>query len=106
VVPVVAGFILNYVGYQIPFFIACGAAIITVLVTLRLNPAAQRSPARVALDEARAAAQAATAGTLAYEAAAGVPPGITIGFATASDDAGDEPGRQAARAQAESAEEQ
>jgi predicted MFS family arabinose efflux permease len=58
VVPVVAGFILNYVGYQIPFFIACGAAVVTVLVTTRLNPTAQRSAARVALDEAKLAAEA------------------------------------------------
>lgn len=55
VVPVVAGYILNFVGYQIPFFIACGAALITVAVTQRLDPVRQRSAARVALDEARAA---------------------------------------------------
>jgi predicted MFS family arabinose efflux permease len=54
-VPVVAGFILNFVGYQIPFFIACVAAIVTVGVTMRLNPAAQRTPARVAMDEAAVA---------------------------------------------------
>jgi predicted MFS family arabinose efflux permease len=58
VVPVVAGFILNYVGYRIPFFIACGAAVITVLVTTRLNPLVQRTAGRVALDEARLAAEA------------------------------------------------
>jgi MFS family permease len=58
VVPVVAGFILNFVGYQIPFFIACGAALLAVVVTLRLNPAAQRTPARIAIDEARLAAEA------------------------------------------------
>ena len=58
VVPVVAGFILNYVGYQIPFFIACGAAIVTVFVTMRLNPMTQRTAGRVALDEARLAAEA------------------------------------------------
>jgi predicted MFS family arabinose efflux permease len=52
VVPVAAGFILNFVGYQIPFFIACVAAIVTVFVTMRLNPKAQRTAARVALDEA------------------------------------------------------
>ena len=52
IVPVAAGFILNFVGYQIPFFIACGAAVITVGVTHRLNPLKQRSAARVALDEA------------------------------------------------------
>jgi predicted MFS family arabinose efflux permease len=61
VVPVAAGFILNYVGYQIPFFIACGAAILTVFVTLRLNPPAQRTAGRVALDESRLAAEQAVA---------------------------------------------
>jgi predicted MFS family arabinose efflux permease len=57
VVPVVAGIILNYVGYQIPFFIACGAALITVAVTHRLDPDKQRTAARVALDEANLAAR-------------------------------------------------
>ncbi|MCL5734624.1 MAG: MFS transporter [Actinobacteria bacterium] len=52
VVPVVAGFILNFVGYQIPFAIACGAALVTVFVTMRLNPTTQRTAARVALDQA------------------------------------------------------
>jgi len=55
VVPVAAGFILNFVGYQIPFFIACGIALITVFVTMRLDPQSQRTPERVALDEAREA---------------------------------------------------
>jgi hypothetical protein len=63
VVPVAAGFILNYVGYRIPFFIACAAALIMVAVTHRLNPMAQRTPAKVALDEARAAAKLAVAPT-------------------------------------------
>jgi len=52
VVPVAAGFILNYVGYQVPFFLACGVAMVTFFVTLRLDPVAQRCPARVAADEA------------------------------------------------------
>lgn len=56
VVPVVAGFILNYVGYRIPFFIACAFALVTVVVTLRLDPSKQRCAARVAADEARLAA--------------------------------------------------
>jgi MFS family permease len=51
VVPVAAGMILNYVGYQVPFFIGCGFALIAALVTLRLDPARQRSAAKVALDE-------------------------------------------------------
>jgi predicted MFS family arabinose efflux permease len=64
VVPVVAGFILNFVGYQIPYFIACGAALLAVVVTLRLNPRAQRTAARVALDEARLAAEAGAGVTM------------------------------------------
>ena len=58
VVPVVAGIILNFVGYQIPFFIACAAALIMVGVTQRLNPEKQRTAGRVALDEARLASRA------------------------------------------------
>jgi hypothetical protein len=54
----VTGFILNFVGYQVPFLIACGFAILTYFVTLRLNPATQKSPARIAEDEARAQQEA------------------------------------------------
>jgi len=50
VVPVMAGFVLNFVGYQVPFFGACGVAIITFFVTLRLGPDKQRCAARVAAD--------------------------------------------------------
>ena len=57
-VPVAAGFILNYVGYEVPFFIACGFAVITFFITLRLDPIGQRSAGRVALEEARAASVA------------------------------------------------
>ncbi len=59
VVPVTAGIILNYAGYQIPFMIACGFACLNFIVTQRLDPAAQRSPARIAADNARYAAAAA-----------------------------------------------
>ena len=62
VVPVAAGMILNYVGYQVPFFIGCGFACIAAIVTLRLDPVRQRSAARVAMDEARDAAAVAGAG--------------------------------------------
>jgi predicted MFS family arabinose efflux permease len=61
VVPVAAGYILNFTGYQIPFFIACGFAIMNFVVTLRLNPVKQRCAARIAADEA-AAAKAAESG--------------------------------------------
>jgi hypothetical protein len=49
---VVAGFILDFAWYQVPFFIACGIAIIPFFVTLRLDPVKQRCPARIAADEA------------------------------------------------------
>jgi predicted MFS family arabinose efflux permease len=54
VVPVTTGFILNFVGYQVPFLIACGFAIFTFFVTQRLDPRTQKSPARIAQDEERA----------------------------------------------------
>lgn len=56
IVPVTAGYILNFAGYQIPFMIACGFACLTFLVTRRLDPVAQRSPARLAADQARGVA--------------------------------------------------
>lgn len=55
IVPVAAGFILNYVGYQIPFLVACGFALVTFAVTFRLDPKAQRSAGRIAADDARSA---------------------------------------------------
>jgi predicted MFS family arabinose efflux permease len=54
VVPVLAGFILNFVGYQIPFYAVCGVAVVTFFVCLRLDPAKQRCAARIADDEAAA----------------------------------------------------
>ncbi len=53
IVPVTTGFILNFVGFQIPFLIACVFATLTIFVTRRLDPHTQRSPARMAEDEAR-----------------------------------------------------
>ncbi len=53
IVPISAGFILNYVGYQIPFMIACGFAVLTFFVTQRLDPVGQRSPARIEADNDR-----------------------------------------------------
>jgi predicted MFS family arabinose efflux permease len=50
-VPIGAGFILNYVGYQVPFLIAAGFACLTFIVTQRLAPETQRSPRRLAQDQ-------------------------------------------------------
>ena len=58
IVPVAAGYVLNFYGYQIPFMIAAGFACLTFFVTRRLDPVAQRAPARVAADNARLAASA------------------------------------------------
>lgn len=50
IVPVATGIILNYVGFQVPFLIACVFAVFTIFVTRRLDPATQKSPARIAED--------------------------------------------------------
>lgn len=47
VVPITAGFVLNYTSYQVPFLIACVFASFTILVTRRLDPASQKSPERI-----------------------------------------------------------
>jgi predicted MFS family arabinose efflux permease len=51
IVPIAAGFILNYTGYQVPFYAACGVAVLTFFVCLRLDPSKQRCAARIAADE-------------------------------------------------------
>ena len=61
VVPVAAGVALNFVGYQVPFFIACGFACVGIVVTRRLDPRAQRSAVRVAMDAAGHGADEAAA---------------------------------------------
>jgi predicted MFS family arabinose efflux permease len=43
IVPVVTGFILNFVGYQIPFLVASGFALVTLIVSRKLDPAGQKS---------------------------------------------------------------
>lgn len=43
VVPIVTGYILNFVGYQVPFLVASGFAVITLLVTGLLDPLAQKT---------------------------------------------------------------
>lgn len=56
VVPILTGYVLNYVGYQIPFLVASGFAAITILVTRRLDPANQKSRRRLQEDAGRALA--------------------------------------------------
>ena len=69
-VPLSTGFILNYVGYQVPFMIACVFAFVAIVVTQGLNPSAQRSAERIALD-ARSAAAAGAEGEALEIAAMG-----------------------------------
>lgn len=55
VIPVVTGFVLNFVGYQIPFLVASGFALITVFVTRKLDVTTQKTEAKRAEELARAA---------------------------------------------------
>ncbi len=55
VVPIATGFVLNYVGYQIPFLVATVFAAITIIITRKLDPANQKSPRRLKEDAARLA---------------------------------------------------
>ncbi len=50
-VPVATGFILNYVGYQIPFIAAAGFALVTLIISRQLNPSAQKSMAKLAEEQ-------------------------------------------------------
>ena len=63
VVPVVTGFVLNYVGYQIPFLVASGFAVVTLLISRRLNASVQKTVAKVQEEaEAHACWKAAATG--------------------------------------------
>ena len=53
---IVTGFVLNYVGYQIPFLVASVFAAITIIITRKLDPANQKSPQRLQEEAARASA--------------------------------------------------
>jgi len=58
VVPIATGFVLNYVGYQIPFLIGAGFACLTFSVTRRLSPETQKSARRLAQEKRLEAAAA------------------------------------------------
>jgi hypothetical protein len=53
IVPVVTGFVLNYVGYQIPFLVGSGFAVLAFVVTRKLDSDNQKSPERRAEDATR-----------------------------------------------------
>lgn len=53
IVPLATGFVLNFVGYQIPFLIAAGFAVITMIATRVIDPATQKSAARITEDAAK-----------------------------------------------------
>lgn len=95
VVPVSTGIILNFVGYRVPFFIACCFACLNFIVTQRLNPEKQRSSARLtaetaaqasANDFAEAAAMADSASGGAGEEIAAVAGIRSISVASHGDD--------------------
>ena len=52
VVPLATGYVLNYVGYQVPFLVASGFAGLTFLATRRLSPETQKSARRLQQEEA------------------------------------------------------
>lgn len=54
VIPVLTGFVLNFVGYQIPFLVASGFALITVFVTRRIDPVGQKTASKRAEEESYA----------------------------------------------------
>ncbi|MFN5933357.1 MAG: MFS transporter, partial [Roseiflexaceae bacterium] len=56
IVPLAAGYIMNFYGYQIPFMIAVIFAIITMISTRFIDPANQKSTSRLAEDAAKATA--------------------------------------------------
>jgi hypothetical protein len=82
VVPLSTGFILNFVGYQVPFAIACGFAFLNIFVVQKLDPTNQRSAGRRALDERAAVAQALEAE--AVEAAGDAEPGSRLSSTAAA----------------------
>jgi predicted MFS family arabinose efflux permease len=47
VVPIATGYVLNYVGYQLPFLVASGFACLTFAVTRRLSPETQKTARRL-----------------------------------------------------------
>ncbi len=74
VVPITAGFILNFVGYQIPFMIACGFASLTFLVTRKLDPENQRVTHSPTAEEAEKIAAANAEAELGLATPTGTPP--------------------------------
>ncbi len=90
IVPVATGFVLNYVGYQVPFLVAVGFALLTLPITRRLAPESQKSPARRREDEERSAGLAggpvpAGAGTGAFSAPTPGTPAGGLAEGTATD---------------------
>lgn len=59
VVPLATGYVLNFVGYQIPFLVAAGFAALTIYATRLLSPETQKSPRRLEEEAREAAATAA-----------------------------------------------
>jgi len=63
VVPVVTGFVLNYVGYQVPFLVGSGFAVIAFFLTRKLDADNQKSPERRAEDARHLSSRSGTATT-------------------------------------------
>ena len=74
VVPISTGIILNFVGYQIPFMIACGFACLTFFVTRKLDPANQRVAASPTAAEAERIAEGNAEAEIESATPTGAPP--------------------------------
>jgi predicted MFS family arabinose efflux permease len=70
VVPLATGYVLNFVGYQVPFLVACGFACLTFFATNLLSSETQKSPRRLAEDAAAATREA--------EATPAAAPGVPV----------------------------
>jgi predicted MFS family arabinose efflux permease len=95
VVPVAAGYVLNFVGYQVPFYVACIFAVAAIAVTRGLDPVKQKSAERIAADLAKAAGAAPVPESVGLSAAGDAAQAAALRMAT-DGGAGEEIAGQAA----------
>ncbi|MSP12110.1 MAG: MFS transporter [Chloroflexi bacterium] len=88
IVPIATGFVLNYVGYQVPFLVASGFSCLTFLVTRRLYPEAQKSALRLQEEGVPPGSLPITNGLAAKESDSGAPSSVDTGIS-----AGEAPAR-------------
>ncbi|MBI3944043.1 MAG: MFS transporter [Chloroflexi bacterium] len=80
IVPIATGFVLNYVGYQVPFLVASGFACLTFVVTRKLYPEAQKSSMRLQEEGILAAGAGAAPGQTQLQPDSGAIPAVDSGI--------------------------